>query len=211
MDLDLFRKIIDEAGDFIEFMWLHFFGEPLLNPNIYSMIDYAEASGICTGLSTTATPLTVEAASRLLDSPLSLLLVSLDGLTVSTYEHLRAGARLSQVLPKVESFAALKRDSRESKLKSVLSIIEVNANKNERDRFVEHWMLKGFDACSRKAYPNRVGFAKNALSLVPLPNRFLEARARSIRLVFRWEPTCDHPVGVSEHQQLVHLESPKPR
>src|SRR5947199_1620778 len=55
MSFDLYRKIIEEAAGTVEFVWLHLFGEPLLNPNIYKMIDLAENAGIRTGLSTNAT------------------------------------------------------------------------------------------------------------------------------------------------------------
>jgi hypothetical protein len=61
MAMSVYEKIIAEGRGHVEFIWLHLFGEPLLNPNIYAMIDIAEESGIRVGLSTNVTPLTERA------------------------------------------------------------------------------------------------------------------------------------------------------
>ena len=46
MKLDLFKKIIDDAKDFISDAYLHHRGEPLMNPALFDMIRYARAAGV---------------------------------------------------------------------------------------------------------------------------------------------------------------------
>src|SRR5512141_2070036 len=70
MELDLFRKIIDESKDFLEFAVPYGVGEPLLNPEIYDMIGYCKQLGVPTGISTNATTLTEDASRRLIRSGL---------------------------------------------------------------------------------------------------------------------------------------------
>lgn len=70
--MPLYERFIDEGRWYVEFIWLHLFGEPLLNPKIYSMIDLAEEAGI------NATRLTEQASYALLKSRLSLLILCLD-------------------------------------------------------------------------------------------------------------------------------------
>ena len=43
MSMELFRRVIDEAGKHeLELVWLHLFGEPLLNPKFVDYIRYAK-------------------------------------------------------------------------------------------------------------------------------------------------------------------------
>jgi len=115
-------------------MWLHLFGEPLLNPNIYKMIDMAEGVGIRTGISTNATRLDEQAASALLDSKLSLLLLCLDGTKPETYERIRVGAKFETVRDNIARFAEMKR-ARKTPLTATLQMIHMTANEAERQSF----------------------------------------------------------------------------
>ena len=42
MDSSLFQKILDEAEFFSEPCWFHWFGEPLMNPQLFSQIAMRE-------------------------------------------------------------------------------------------------------------------------------------------------------------------------
>ena len=152
MAMDLYDRIISEASGFVEFAWLHMFSEPLLNKNIYQMIDRAEEAGIRTGLSTNSTPLNETAARKLLDSKLSFLLLSLDGATKEVYEYIRAGADFELVERNVQRFAQLRRSAGNDRLKVVLSIINMKPNEKEIEGFVERWRDQGFDCVVVKPF-----------------------------------------------------------
>lgn len=53
LSLDNFRRILD-SGSF-RFVGLHGWGEPLLNPQLFEMIKYAESRGVFTNLTTNGT------------------------------------------------------------------------------------------------------------------------------------------------------------
>ena len=58
MDLDLFRKIVADCKDYVEFAWPYGIGEPMIHPDIFEMIRITREAGIRTGMSTNATLLT---------------------------------------------------------------------------------------------------------------------------------------------------------
>ena len=145
MSMTVYEKIVAEGAGFVEFMWLHLFGEPLINKNIYRMIDMAEEAGIRTGISTNATLLDEKAGNALLDSKLSLLLLCVDGATKETFERIRVGARYEKVTANIRHFAEIKR-ARNSNLKVTIQMIDMTANQTEKQLFQEQWRGQGFDS-----------------------------------------------------------------
>ncbi len=151
MNMTVYERIIHEGAGFLEFIWLHYFGEPLINPDIYKMIDMAEDAGIRTGMSTNGTRLDAKAAVKLLDSKLSLLYISLDGATKQTFEKIRVGAKFEKVHTNVARFVEMKR-ARNSEMLVRLQMIHMTSTENERDQFDEEWRDQGFDAIDYKPF-----------------------------------------------------------
>jgi sulfatase maturation enzyme AslB (radical SAM superfamily) len=46
MELDLFKSLIDQVGEYVFLILLWEWGEPFINPRIYEMISYAKQRGI---------------------------------------------------------------------------------------------------------------------------------------------------------------------
>jgi len=92
MSFDLFRKIVDEARGFVNDMYLHHRGEPLLNPRLFDMIRCAREAGIKTRFHTNGTLLDADRADRLLDAGPDLVSFSIDGFYKEGYERVRVGA-----------------------------------------------------------------------------------------------------------------------
>ena len=151
MEMSVYEKIIAEGRGHVEFIWLQVFGEPLLNPNIYTMIEMAADAGITVGIATNITPLTERASRALLDSRLSLLILSFDGATKATYETIRKGANFERVSENIRRFAEMKSHSA-SQLKAVLQMITMDLNTAEQKQFQEDWLLPGLDAVFIKSY-----------------------------------------------------------
>ena len=67
-------------------------GEPLLNPKLPEIIDYAKKKGILeTMINTNATKLNEEMSEKLIKSGLDIMIYSFDGGTKDTYEKMRPG------------------------------------------------------------------------------------------------------------------------
>ena len=93
MDEDLFIKIVDESALLkVPSMKMNWRGEPLLNPRLTKMINYAKRKGILEILiNTNAVTLTEEKANEIIDSGLDVMIYSFDGGTKETYEKMRPG------------------------------------------------------------------------------------------------------------------------
>jgi len=166
MSMTVFERIVAEGAGFVEFMWLHLFGEPLINKNIYRMIDMAEDAGIRTGISTNATLLDEKAANAVLDSKLSIILLCLDGATKETFERIRLGAKFDKVAANIRRFAETKR-SRQSNLKVDLQMIDMTANRQEEELFLQQWRGQGFDSVTVKPFHTWANQDESLIQITP--------------------------------------------
>lgn len=102
LEFENFKRVIDQAGKYAYWAELFGFGEPLLNKDIYRMIDYAHTRNIGTSISSNLNDLKEEDIERLVNSGLDLLIVSIDGLTQKTYQKYRKGGNIEKVLKNLE-------------------------------------------------------------------------------------------------------------
>ncbi|MDR2836551.1 MAG: radical SAM protein [Bacteroidales bacterium] len=108
LDLDLFKKIIDNNKKNLICLILHFQGEPLLNKNLPEMIEYAHKNNIYTMFSTNAQLLNKN-LEKIIDSKPDKIIISLDGVTQETYEKYRIGGNIDNVFKALESIKIAKR------------------------------------------------------------------------------------------------------
>ncbi len=101
MDMDLFRKIVDEARHFVNDMYLHHRGEPFLNPALFDMIACAGEAGIRTRFHTNGSLLDEKKMEKLLKAGPDLVSFSIDGFEKHSYEKIRAGANFEQTVANV--------------------------------------------------------------------------------------------------------------
>ncbi len=93
MKKELAFKLIDQASKLgIPSMKFNWRGEPLLNPKLPQIIDYAKKKGILeTIINTNATKLDVKTSEEIIKSGLDIMIYSFDGGTKETYEKMRPG------------------------------------------------------------------------------------------------------------------------
>lgn len=117
MSWETFRRAIDTAPPSIESVTIGCFGEPLLHPRLFQMINYAHASGRRVVLYSNGTLLTGERLTQLAQTPLSVLSVSVepDAETMRTFR----GVELDVIRRNVELFAQRKRPQTEINLSIV--------------------------------------------------------------------------------------------
>lgn len=121
LSLPLFQKIVDEARGFVNDLYLHHRGEPLLNPRLFDMLAYARRAGIKTRFHSNGTLLTPDRAEALLADPPDMISFSVDGFSKPAYEAIRVGAEFEQTLANL--FHLLKR-KRELKRLSPYIVVE---------------------------------------------------------------------------------------
>lgn len=109
MDMEMYKKIIDEAKEFITYIVLCISGEPLLHQNLPQMIEYAHNANIRTTLSTNASLLTPQLSHRILNADLDAIYFSFDGCSAEIYEKVRVGSNFDVTLNNIIDFLKIKK------------------------------------------------------------------------------------------------------
>jgi len=144
MELPLFKKIIDEGRDFLEFAVPYGVGEPLLNPEIYDMIGYCRDAGIPSGISTNATILTEEASRKLIASGLDYIIFAFDGASPKTFEMYRKGANFERVRSNIMGFLRVKKEMG-SKIFCIVQVVRLKDNRHEIPELIRMWRVEGIN------------------------------------------------------------------
>jgi MoaA/NifB/PqqE/SkfB family radical SAM enzyme len=144
MDFELYRRIVADCKDYVEFIWPYGIGEPMLHPAIFEMIRVTREAGIRTGLSTNATLLEGRRQDQLLDSGLDYLILAFDGATKETYEKYRFGAVFEKTRENILEFLEKKR-ARRSRIHAVLQMVLLKENAKEIEAYRRLWSLPGVD------------------------------------------------------------------
>jgi radical SAM protein with 4Fe4S-binding SPASM domain len=203
MSTELLERIVNQADFFTEPAWLHWFGEPLMNPNIWEHIAIAKRKVTNLGLSTNATLLTSENSDRLLRSGIDTVMVAIDGASKSVYENVRKSLRFSfeDVQANVEQFLSKKRARQQKTPLVYLSMIEMQETQPEFQDFYEYWRAMGADEVMLKPYGNWAGQDEEFNKLATLTDQtgFRTPRAHPCKtlwqsLVIAWDgrvvPCC---------------------
>jgi radical SAM protein with 4Fe4S-binding SPASM domain len=98
LPFETFRKLIDGIGDYLIYLILWSWGEPLLNPEIYRMVSYARDRDILSVTSSNLNRFSRDEARAMIDSGLEALIIALDGATPETYARLRKGGDFHRVV-----------------------------------------------------------------------------------------------------------------
>ena len=136
MDFELYKKIIDEAGEHVYDINLAHRDESLFHKSLPQMIRYAAEKGIKTRLHTNATILNEKLSRALLDSGLDLLSFSFDGFKKEPYEKIRVRANFEKTLANIIQFLELKKKYRSRKPYTVFQVIELNGNTEGKQEFI---------------------------------------------------------------------------
>lgn len=106
MDMDEFYKIVDNNYHLFNKngVWLHFYGEPLTNPNFVECVKYIRSKGAKTRISTNGSLLDDRRREAIANSGLEYVVVSISTLDRETYKRTRGCDRLPQVLDNLFKF-----------------------------------------------------------------------------------------------------------
>ncbi len=154
MSLEGFRKVIDEMAPYLIHLFLHNYGESFLNKDFYPMIEYAKKEGIPdVNVSTNGHFLD---PSRLIDSGLDEIMISLDGITQETYAMYRRGGKLEKVIENIRGLDEEKKKRQVEKPLMELQFIIMRHNQDQLDRFRELAAELGADRVRFKTFNVRM-------------------------------------------------------
>ncbi len=138
--LDAFQRVIDECAQHeVNFVRITADGEPLVHPELFPMLEYAQERGVGpVGLTTNGSLVKEGAAKRLLNSGVAIVDFSLDAFSKETFELIRVGLSYDKVIGNVLRFLEL-RDTLQSSVRVVVSFVEQEQNAHELEAFREYW------------------------------------------------------------------------
>ncbi len=110
MDYEVFTRTIDQMAPWAYEVNLHNWGESLLHPRIFDMIQYAVSKNLATNMSTNFNRASDEKIDKLIESGLEYLILSIDGITQDTYSKYRVRGNIDKVLRNVRKLVRRKRE-----------------------------------------------------------------------------------------------------
>ncbi|MGE5197645.1 MAG: glycosyltransferase [Deltaproteobacteria bacterium] len=124
-----FQAIIDDMQEYLLFLILWDWGEPLMNPDLPEMIKYASVRDIRTVTSTNAHFFTdTDYIERILRSGLTTLIIAIDSLQQDRYKEYRKGGDLRKAVQGLEKLIEIKK---KVKSKTLLNLRMVVMKNNE--------------------------------------------------------------------------------
>jgi MoaA/NifB/PqqE/SkfB family radical SAM enzyme len=137
MTYEGFRRIIDQMPD-LDRVIMHGMGEPLLNRDIYRMVEYASKERkLTTIMSTNGTLLNEANARKLIANGLRVLSISVDGATKETYERIRVGANFDRVVRNIRRLIELKKEMNSKTPWTYMSMVCMKDNIHEFLKLIE--------------------------------------------------------------------------
>ena len=123
LSLKDFRKVLDSSN--FRHVALHGWGEPLLNPELFQMVKYAESQGVSTELTTNGTLLETN-IERILASGLSSIVFGIHD-----------NEKLPVVVPQIRELVTRRSLKRLRKPKAYVDIVIYEGNRNRIEHLVE--------------------------------------------------------------------------
>jgi MoaA/NifB/PqqE/SkfB family radical SAM enzyme len=135
MDFDLFKMLVDQNQDvemILPFQW----GEPTLHKRLWDMIEYCRDRNRAVCLTTNGTLMSKEICNRILDSGLSRITFSVDGIG-ETHTKIR-GYPYEKLKERILMMREM-RDARKSKLQIEVAMVVFDLTEREIGRYCEEW------------------------------------------------------------------------
>lgn len=130
MSLSVYKKI-SRYFHLVDDIHLQGWGEPLLHPNLFDMIQIAKAEDCKVSLTTNGILLTSEVSEKFIKKGLDTIAISISGATKEKHEIIRRGSYFEQFLNNIKTLSNLKAKMGSKTPKLILSFIMTKMNINE--------------------------------------------------------------------------------
>jgi len=134
MKLEMFKLIVDQAENNIEFISLASRGEPLVSPIITKMLEYTKNKFLNLKINTNASVLNEKKCHAILQSGVRTVVFSADAADAELYSKLRVNGKLDKVVANIKLFKKI-REKQYSKAKMITRVsgVKVNDQQNFKD------------------------------------------------------------------------------
>jgi len=128
MDIDLFKKVINELEPYLYNTNLYFQGEPMMHPGFFSFLENSLTAH--TTVSTNGHFLSESHCEKIVKSGLNRLIISLDGTGQESYSAYRKNGNIDTVLDGIQKVSAAKKRVKSS-LRIELQFLVNKLNENQ--------------------------------------------------------------------------------
>ena len=135
-----FEKWMSEWSRHIIYLNFYFQGEPFIHPQIIAMIKRAHQKKVYTSVSTNGHFLQDTMVSKIIESGLDRIIISMDGFSQEVYEQYRVHGDVKQVMEGVSRLVSARRKARTSRPYIILQTLVVKPNESELND-IRKWAL----------------------------------------------------------------------
>lgn len=141
MDLNLFKKIVDQCVDAgVQELRFHNYGEVMIDPNLGEKIKYAKTAGIpVTALYTNGSLLTEKISHQILDAGLDKMFVSIDGTDRETFERIRLRLKYDDVSGNLKRFLEIRKARGQKNPFTEIVLLPIYSQNGEVEKFKQAW------------------------------------------------------------------------
>lgn len=130
MDIDIFKKIIDELEGNVEAITFASRGEPTLNKDFTKMLKYCENKFLGLKMNTNASLLNEKMIHEILSSDLQTIVFSIDAKDKESYEKIRINGKFDKIIKNLELFNEI-REKNYNRNDKIVRISGVKINKKQ--------------------------------------------------------------------------------
>jgi radical SAM protein with 4Fe4S-binding SPASM domain len=140
MDLDLFKKIVDECAALgITHVRVHNYGEPFLDKQLVEKVRYAKEKGIAeVGMISNGSLITEPIARGMIEAGLDAINISVDAAGKDVFERTRVNLDYDTVIGNIRTLARLRQESGRTHPKLILSFVR-QGNTADEQAFIDEW------------------------------------------------------------------------
>jgi radical SAM protein with 4Fe4S-binding SPASM domain len=187
MELDDFKRLVDQLGDEVFMMMMWNQGEPFINKCFNQMVRYAHDRGIFTFTSTNGHFIrSDEQARAIVESGLDEIIVSLDGVDQETYAKYRVGGQIERVfdgvrlLVKAKEFLGVQTP--------LINLQFIVMKHNERDLAEAELLAKGLKVDKFLVKTAQVYSSADAEEFLPEEEQYRRYERKEEGLVVKGQP-----------------------
>lgn len=204
MSLATFKEILCQAKGFVSHIELGLFGEPTIHPYFIEMVTLAVNEGFSVGVYSNGTLLNSEISQQLLQTGLTSITISVDGMTDDEYEQIRSGGRYHIVEDNLKFLLAYRKKIKKNLpligIRSVLFSDTLDQKKIKR-RFVDRLGVDFISFAPLDNWNGTVNINNDSTSFTITENRYSFNRCEFPWMVLsvNWNgdilPCCDDYMG----------------
>ncbi len=131
VEYDFYRRMVNEIGDRLIYLYLYFQGEPYMHPRFLELVKYASQKNIYTVTSTNAHFLTERKARETVESGLDRIIISIDGTTQQTYQQYRVGGSLGKVIEGTKNLVRARSELKSKTPHIIFQFLVVKPNEHQ--------------------------------------------------------------------------------